>query len=234
MGSDPEELAATLRELGCLDPVELGLEVVLERIVQAAAAGCGSTGGRRLAAARPRRQAPLRPRGGPAPTLSGRHPGPARRRPLGGRVLAGRAGLQQRPCRRAALARLSPAGAGGGHPGVAERAGAPAPRPHRRVRRRPHRPAGVAAPRPGGRRRLRAAAGGDPAAGHRTAAGAAVPGAAGRGPARHPDRAGAWRHHAARTARPGRCGRNRRWTSTPSTTQLLPHAIRLPPLAAGS
>ena len=45
MDSDPEELAATLRELGCLDPVELGLEVVLERIVQAAAAGCGSSGG---------------------------------------------------------------------------------------------------------------------------------------------------------------------------------------------
>ena len=40
MGSDPEELAATLRELGCLDPVELGLEVVLERIVKAAATGC--------------------------------------------------------------------------------------------------------------------------------------------------------------------------------------------------
>jgi hypothetical protein len=45
VGSDPEELAATLRELGCLDPVELGLEVVLERIVQAAATGCDSTGG---------------------------------------------------------------------------------------------------------------------------------------------------------------------------------------------
>lgn len=45
MGSDPEQLAATLRELACLDPVELGLEVVLERIVQAAATGCDSTGG---------------------------------------------------------------------------------------------------------------------------------------------------------------------------------------------
>ena len=45
MGSDPEELAATLRELARLDPVELGLEVVLERIVQAAATGCDSTGG---------------------------------------------------------------------------------------------------------------------------------------------------------------------------------------------
>ena len=45
MGSDPEQLAATLRGLGCLDPVELGLEVVLERIVKAAATGCDSTGG---------------------------------------------------------------------------------------------------------------------------------------------------------------------------------------------
>jgi hypothetical protein len=45
MGSDPEELAATPRELARLDPVELGLEVVLERIVQAAATGRGGTGG---------------------------------------------------------------------------------------------------------------------------------------------------------------------------------------------
>jgi GAF domain-containing protein len=45
VGSDPEELAATLRELARLDPVELGLQAVLERIVQAAATGCGSTGG---------------------------------------------------------------------------------------------------------------------------------------------------------------------------------------------
>jgi GAF domain-containing protein len=45
VGSDPEELAATLRELARLDPVELGLQAVLERILQAAATGCGSTGG---------------------------------------------------------------------------------------------------------------------------------------------------------------------------------------------
>jgi hypothetical protein len=45
VGSDPEQLAPTLRELARLDPVELGLEVVLERIVNAAATGCGSTGG---------------------------------------------------------------------------------------------------------------------------------------------------------------------------------------------
>jgi hypothetical protein len=45
VGSEPEELVATLRELARLDPVELGLEVVLERIVQAAAAGSGSIGG---------------------------------------------------------------------------------------------------------------------------------------------------------------------------------------------
>jgi GAF domain-containing protein len=45
VGSDPEQLAAILRELARLDPVEFGLAVVLERIVQAAATGCDSTGG---------------------------------------------------------------------------------------------------------------------------------------------------------------------------------------------
>jgi GAF domain-containing protein len=42
---DPAEIAATLRQLGRLDPVELGEQVVLERIVQAAATCCASTGG---------------------------------------------------------------------------------------------------------------------------------------------------------------------------------------------
>jgi GAF domain-containing protein len=42
---DPAEIAATLRQLARLDPVELGQQVVLERIVQAAATCCGSTGG---------------------------------------------------------------------------------------------------------------------------------------------------------------------------------------------
>ena len=41
MGSDPEEIAATLREVARLNPVELGLKAVLERIVQAAVTGCG-------------------------------------------------------------------------------------------------------------------------------------------------------------------------------------------------
>ena len=45
MVSDPEELAATLRELARLDPVELGQQAVLERIIQAAATCCDSTGG---------------------------------------------------------------------------------------------------------------------------------------------------------------------------------------------
>jgi hypothetical protein len=45
VGSHPEELAATLRELARLDPVELGLQAVLERIVQAAATGRDSSGG---------------------------------------------------------------------------------------------------------------------------------------------------------------------------------------------
>ena len=45
MARDPEEIAATLRELARLDLVELGQQAVLERIVQAAATGCGSSGG---------------------------------------------------------------------------------------------------------------------------------------------------------------------------------------------
>jgi hypothetical protein len=43
--SDPEEIAETLRELARVDPVELGQQAVLERIVQAAATYCGSTAG---------------------------------------------------------------------------------------------------------------------------------------------------------------------------------------------
>jgi hypothetical protein len=42
---DPAEFAAPLRQLARLDPVELGQQAVLERIVQAAATCCGSTGG---------------------------------------------------------------------------------------------------------------------------------------------------------------------------------------------
>jgi GAF domain-containing protein len=45
VASDPEEIAATLRELAGLDLVELGQQAVLERIVQAAATCCGSSGG---------------------------------------------------------------------------------------------------------------------------------------------------------------------------------------------
>jgi GAF domain-containing protein len=45
VASDPAELAATLRQLGRLDPVELGQQAVLEQVVQAAATCCGSTGG---------------------------------------------------------------------------------------------------------------------------------------------------------------------------------------------
>jgi hypothetical protein len=73
---DPEELAATLRELARLDPVELGLQAVLERIVQAAATGCGSTGGGGLLllAPTPSSATPSRRAG---PDATGRHPGPA-------------------------------------------------------------------------------------------------------------------------------------------------------------
>jgi GAF domain-containing protein len=45
MVSDPEQIATTLRELARLDLAELGQQAVLERIVQAAATGCGSTAG---------------------------------------------------------------------------------------------------------------------------------------------------------------------------------------------
>lgn len=89
MARDPEQIAATLRELARLDPVELGQQVVLERVVQAAATSCGSTGGVGLllldrdqqlryvaAAGRPRR----------AP---GRFAGATRRRAVGGRVPGG-------------------------------------------------------------------------------------------------------------------------------------------------
>jgi hypothetical protein len=44
VGSNPEKLAATLRELARLDPIKLGLEAAVERIVQAAAtAGAANT-----------------------------------------------------------------------------------------------------------------------------------------------------------------------------------------------
>ena len=45
VASDPAEIAATLRQLARLDPVEFGQQAVLERIVQAAATCCASTGG---------------------------------------------------------------------------------------------------------------------------------------------------------------------------------------------
>ena len=42
---DPEQIAATLRQLAHLDPVELGQQAVLERILQAAATCCDRTAG---------------------------------------------------------------------------------------------------------------------------------------------------------------------------------------------
>jgi len=45
MASDPEGIVDTMRELARLDPVELGLQAVLDQIVQAATICCGSTGG---------------------------------------------------------------------------------------------------------------------------------------------------------------------------------------------
>jgi hypothetical protein len=45
VASDPEEITETLRELARLDLIGLGQQAILERIVQAAATCCGSTGG---------------------------------------------------------------------------------------------------------------------------------------------------------------------------------------------
>ena len=45
MASDPEGIVDTLRELARLDPVELGLQAVLDQIVQAATSCCGISGG---------------------------------------------------------------------------------------------------------------------------------------------------------------------------------------------
>ncbi len=45
MASDPEGIVDTLRELARLNPVELGLQAVLDQIVQAATSCCGITGG---------------------------------------------------------------------------------------------------------------------------------------------------------------------------------------------
>jgi GAF domain-containing protein len=45
MASDPEGIVDTLRELARLDPVELGLQAILDQIVQAATSCCGITGG---------------------------------------------------------------------------------------------------------------------------------------------------------------------------------------------
>lgn len=45
MASDPDGIVDTLRELARLDPVELGLQTVLDQIVQAATTCCGITGG---------------------------------------------------------------------------------------------------------------------------------------------------------------------------------------------
>jgi len=45
MASGPEGIVDTLRQLAQLDPVELGLQAVLDQIVQAATSCCGITGG---------------------------------------------------------------------------------------------------------------------------------------------------------------------------------------------
>jgi hypothetical protein len=125
MAIDPEGIVDTLRELARLDPVELGLQAVLDQIVQAATTCCGVTGGVGLLLLGPDDQ------------------------------LHYVAGVQRRSWRRGTLAGVPSAGDRGWDQGVAECAGAPAPRPHRRTRLRPHRPPAVAAPGPGHQQRLR-------------------------------------------------------------------------------
>jgi GAF domain len=227
VGSDPQELAATLRQLARLDPVELGLAAVLERIVQAAATGCDSTGGVGLLLLGPDGQ--LRyvvAAGRPRRLLAGAQ----------GRLAEGpsvEAFVQAAPVSSSDLAaeprwpnfRLLALAAGirawlsvpvHQHHGPSARSTSPTPTPGRGgpTTWRPPTPTPSCSWRPCGW--------------HRTAGGAALPGAAVRGPARHPDRAGAWRHHAARTARPGRCGRVALSTS-PDRGPTDPSRRRTPP-----
>ena len=154
---DPEEIDETLRQLARLDPVEFGQQAVLERIVQAAATCCDSTGGVGLlllnhdeklryvaAAGRARRSlAGSQVRLGEGPSVDAF----LQDAPVASRDLAGEPRWPD----------SSTLGAGGGHPGMAERTGAPASWPDRRARLRLYRPASVAAPGPRGRQCLRAA-----------------------------------------------------------------------------
>ncbi|MDF2740227.1 MAG: hypothetical protein K0S88_1595, partial [Actinomycetia bacterium] len=87
MARDPAEIAATLRELARLDLVELGQQAVLERVVQAAATCCGSTGGVGLLLLDRDQQLRYVAAAG-RPTRPGGFAGATRRRPVGGRIPA--------------------------------------------------------------------------------------------------------------------------------------------------
>jgi anti-sigma regulatory factor (Ser/Thr protein kinase) len=128
LARDPEEIAAPLRQLGRLEPVELGQQAVLEQVVPAAATCCGSTAGVGLLLVN--RDQQLR-----HVAAAGR----ARRARAGSQLLVGEgpsvdAFLQDAPVASRDLAgeprwpEFRP-GTGGRHLGVAERTGAPAPWP---------------------------------------------------------------------------------------------------------
>jgi hypothetical protein len=140
MASDPEGIVDTLYRLARLDPVELGLEAVLDQIVQAATSCCGISGGVGLLLL------------GPDDQLHYVAAADRRRRLLAGTQLPEREGpsvdafVQDEPVSSGDLAaeRRWPVfrhqGGGGRPAGLAERAGAPAPRTHRRARLGPDRP----------------------------------------------------------------------------------------------
>ena len=173
MARDPAEIAATLGEL-VPGLVELGQEAALERIIQAAATCCGSTGGVGLLLLNPDQQlrcvaAAGRPRRSLAGSQVRLGEGPSvdaflQDAPVASRDLAGEPRWpNSRPLALAAGIRAwlsTPVRQHHGPIGALDFA--------------PHRPAAVATRGPRGRQRLRAADRGDPAAGHGPSAAGAL------------------------------------------------------------
>lgn len=154
MASDPEGIVDTLHRLARLDPVELGLEVVLDQILHAATSCCGISGGVGLLLL------------GPDDQLHYVAAADQRRRLLAGIQLPEREGpsvdafVQDAPVSSADLAAepcwpaFRQQATAAGLRAWLSVPGAPAPRPHRCARLGPHRPAALAAPGGGHRRRL--------------------------------------------------------------------------------
>jgi hypothetical protein len=176
MASDPEGIVDTLHRLARLDPVELGLEVVLDQILHAATSCCGISGGVGLLLL------------GPDDQLHYVAAADQRRRLLAGIQLPEREGpsvdafVQDAPVSSADLAAeprwpaFRQQATAAGLRAWLSVPGAPAPRPHRCARLGPHRPAALAAPGGGHRRRLCPADHGHPGVGQRPPAGGAWPG----------------------------------------------------------